>query len=243
MSEGMPNIAYYRELRRQHGLGRALFAAAYRVVNHAVDVAIWNGVVLTMDTVDEKFLEESEKKNGRFFEPAELESFAKDPENELTAEFMRSAFARGDRCFGFVVDGALASYGWYSTKQTEAGEGLVLHFDPSYVYMYKGFTHPKFRGQRLHAIGMAAALAAYANEGAKGLISYVDSTNFSSLKSCYRMGYKTFGRVGILKTKRGYVTRASSGCGAYAFGVDAVPVDVDALPSERRAFTLGTSKS
>lgn len=114
----------------------------------------------------------------------------------------------------------LTSYGWYSTRPTEAGPGLVLHFDPAYAYMYKGFTLPRFRGHRLHAIGMASALEAYTREGSKGLVSYVESSNFASLRSCVRMGYQTFGHVVFVKTKNGCVSRVMGRCKEYGFHVE-----------------------
>ena len=91
--------------------------------------------------------------------------------------------------------GALAAYGWYSTKPTAIDSGLVLHFDPRYVYMYKGFTHPNYRGQRLHAVGIGMALNAYLADGSKGIVSYVEAANLSSLKSCYWLGYLNMGRI------------------------------------------------
>lgn len=41
---------------------------------------------------------------------------------------------------------------------------------------------------RLHGVGMSMALRHYLARGFKGLVSYVESTNFASLKSCSRMG-------------------------------------------------------
>ena len=76
---------------------------------------------------------------------------------------------------------------------------MTLHFSPEYVYMYKGFTHPNYRGQRLHAIGMNLALQEYLDRGYRGLVSYIESNNFSSLKSAYRVGYRDFGRVAVWK--------------------------------------------
>src|SRR5437667_315175 len=83
-----------------------------------------------------------------------------------------------------------AAYGWYASAATPVAPGLVLHFAPGYVYMYKGFTHDLHRGKRLHAIGMTRALQHYRSSGFKGVVSYVESSNFDSLKSCARMGYR-----------------------------------------------------
>jgi hypothetical protein len=46
-----------------------------------------------------------------------LEAFVRDPETALPAEFVRYALAKGDKCFGFVRDGALRAYGWYARRR------------------------------------------------------------------------------------------------------------------------------
>jgi hypothetical protein len=213
-------LIHYRESVRQYGLPSALYEVAYRVAQRAAGVTIWNAVVVTMETVSKEFLADPKRVTGRFFGPKELAQAAKNPEYDLTDAFLARAFSRGDRCFAFTERGVLTSYGWYSTRPTEAAPDLVLHFDPAYAYMYKGFTLPRFRGQRLHALGMASALEAYTREGSKGLVSYVDSSNFASLRSCGRMGYETFGHVAFMKTKNGYVSHATRGCKAYGFRVE-----------------------
>ena len=113
----------------------------------------------------------------------------------------------------------LASYGWYSTKPTAISDELNLHFDPQWVYMYKGYTHPSYRGQRLHAIGMAKALEAFSEEGYKGLISYVATNNYASLKSVYRMGYRNIGKVKVVKKFNKYHIKREEECKAYSFDV------------------------
>ncbi len=88
--------------------------------------------------------------------------------------------------------------------------------------MYKGYTVPAYRGKRLHGIGMARALEAISKEGNAGLISYVRSNNFASLKSCYRMGYRDFGNLFVAKLNGQYVTYTSKGCKAFGFHVEVV---------------------
>jgi hypothetical protein len=213
-------LTHYQESAQKHGLPSALRELACNVARRAAQMRIWNAVVVTMETLDRSFLAEKGRQ-GRFLSARELYAFAKEqPDCELGEEFLASALARRDHCFGFVEDGILTSYGWYATSPTEADDGLVLSFDSSYAYMYKGFTLPRFRGQRLHALGMAGALEAYTREGKEGLVSYVDASNLSSLKSCARMGYRTFGHVVIVKTKGRYITRSTPGCRAYGFRVE-----------------------
>jgi hypothetical protein len=85
--------------------------------------------------------------------------------------------------------------------------------------MYKGFTDPRYRGQRLHAIGMTRALHEYRRRGLRGIVSYVESTNFDSLKSCFRMGYKVFGSIYLARLLGRHFARSSPGCEPYAFRV------------------------
>ena len=99
-------------------------------------------------------------------------------------------------------------------------EHLVLHFDPAYTYMYKGYTVPAYRGARLHAVGMCQALRAFTTEGKAGLISYVQSNNFASLRSVARMGYRTFGRVYVLRRGSRAFLYATRSCRDYDFWVE-----------------------
>jgi hypothetical protein len=97
--------------------------------------------------------------------------------------------------------------------------------------MYKGFTHTRYRGQRLHAIGMMAALEASRADGSGGLVSYVESNNFSSLRSCGRMGYRDFGWIAFARARDRYWIRASAGCREYGFRLEhrlASAADTDA---------------
>jgi hypothetical protein len=115
---------------------------------------------------------------------------------------------------------------------------MFLHFDENRIYMYKGFTPEKYRGQRLHAIAMARALVAYRAKGYKGFVSYVEWNNFSSLKSCYRMGYSDFGNIYLVKLFGKYRTYAGAGCARYRFRLDqsAVPAPAqDSRPVELSA--------
>jgi hypothetical protein len=102
---------------------------------------------------------------------------------------------------------------------------LVLTFDPRYVYMYKGFTDTRHRGQRLHAIGMTRALHHYRDCRYKGLVSYVEAHNFDSLKSCARMGYHVFGSIYVTRVFRRYVAFSSTGCERFDFRLRHARVD------------------
>ncbi len=109
-----------------------------------------------------------------------------------------SATQRGDWACAFWDGQRLASTGWYSNGLVPIDKNFSIRFSSDSTYMYKGFTHPDYRGERLHAYGMACALASVAKAGKLGLISYVEGDNFASLRSCKRLGYKIIGSCWLL---------------------------------------------
>lgn len=205
-----------RKIKR-HGAGAAVYEAVVRALGAVADFKILRGVFVTYP--EPAFLQcpyDAKLIHGRA-----LHEFARDPANEMSPEFLDAALARGDQCYGIVDHGRLAAYGWYAFGPTPIGiPGVMLHYRRGYVYMYKGFTHQDYRGQRLHAIGMTRALAHYLATGYKGIVSYVESTNFDSLKSCFRMGYGVFGTVWLLKVPGRWLSFSSPGCARYDFRVE-----------------------
>lgn len=210
------SLTHFRLMRRQVGLLRAIYDASIRGINRLVFLRVLKAVEVA--TPDAKALERRPEFVYGFLSRAILLSCAMTPEYEMSERFLRGALAKNDRCYGILHGQTLASYGWYSTEPTVAlTDDLVLSFDASSVYMYKGFTHEQFRGRRLHAAGMAQALQEYRSEGRGGIVSYVESNNYSSLKSCYRMGYSPFGDIVVLRLGGRYFIRSSAGCKSRGF--------------------------
>jgi hypothetical protein len=163
------------------------------------------GVILKcvyIDTPDPTFLSVDAKYQAGFIDAETIQRYAAQPEYDMPETFLRRALAVDDECFAILHGEALAAYGWYSTSANHFSDDLTLHFSPEWVYMYRGFTHPAYRGHRLHAIGMTMALGAYRARGFNGLVSIVDAHNDASLKSCYRMGYREFGTIYAVRLGR-----------------------------------------
>jgi hypothetical protein len=197
-----------------HGLANTLFHLAYRVTNSAVMVLIYKVVVLAEAHMDWNLLGADRAGQWGFLSYNALRRFARsDPSLQLDDAFLSEALARGDRCYGFVEDGTLGAYAWYSNSPTPIQDALVADFDPGYVYMHKAFTLPTFRGRQLYGIGVTRAMQALMQEGKyKGLISCVQLHNQPSLKALQRMGFKTVGRVVVLGGRRPYISYSDSGC-------------------------------
>ena len=203
---------------KRHGAGGLLHLLWVRLINAAVPFKILRGVHVAKP--DPAFFASPPHYTASFLARHELDHFADDPATELSHTFVDQALRNGGECYAICDGETLAAYGWYSTRPTPIHPAhLVLEFADSYVYMYKGYTHKAYRGQRLHAIGMTRALQHYLDAGYRGMVSYVESTNFDSLKSCFRMGYQVFGSVYVVRIFGRYFAWASPGCDAFEFRV------------------------
>ncbi len=199
----------------QHvGVAKTAYEVFMRGINLCVDFTI--SKALKIEVVNPDFLESEDSLQWQFLDESQLFESARSPDTELTESFVQSALEKGDECYGAFDGEALACYGWYSNKPTD-DDGLTVHFRPDYIYMYKGVTHPKYRGKRLHAIGMNRALREYLGRGFKGFVSTVDSHNFSSLRSVYRLGYQDVGYIVALKIGSHLWMHTSRGCREHGF--------------------------
>jgi len=213
----MPSITLIRRVRR-HGLWNTLRWAALRLMSTAFGVRILRGLVLESPTSRPAL--PAGLTHG-FQQPRALRRFASDPANEMSPFFIADAIARGDRCFA-ICDGATPLFtSWYSRRPTSIGaEGLVLHFDPAYVYMYKAYTQPAHRGRRLYAAAVGHVFDHFVAKGTRGLLSYVDARNLSSLKALERMGCRVFGSIYVVRLFGRHFTLATRGCQRFGFRLE-----------------------
>ena len=191
----MFNFRYWRSHAKSHGTWRTVKCLGHRATNHIVPHATLVCVSITAADVDPQFLQVPLGFEARFLSARDVNALVQQEEMGVPAKFARSALNKGDRCYALLDANGVVSFGWYSHLPTAIDDDLMFVFDPSYVYMYFGYTLPAYRGKRLHAVGMAKALEQYTREQCCGLISFVESNNFASLRSCERMGYKQVGRI------------------------------------------------
>jgi len=215
-------IGYLGASVRKYGVWATLHDLECRLVNKALPFQILRGMTVRLRNVRDPGLFEAPGFDGRFLKEGELWIYAQNPEHQISPEFLATALARGDRCYALVDkrNGALATYGWYTNLRTPLDEHFLLHFERAWTYMYKGYTMPKYRGKRLHAVGMCRALRAVRREGRRGLISCVSSSNLASLQSVTRMGYQIFGDVYLWRAAGRSYTYATPGCRPYGFWVE-----------------------
>ena len=202
---------------KNFGFWATLHDIGYRGLNRVLLFETLRAIWISYENLDKNFLEAPPQFVGRFLTPPEIAALARNPESHVSEEFAQLALAKDDNCYAIFEGDILASFGWYSQQPTLYRPGLTLHFDPSAVYMYHGFTFPQYRGLRLHAVGMSRALKEYTDRGCKGLVSVVQSNNLASLRSCYRMGYKDFGNLRVIGLFDHLWTFRSRGCKSFQF--------------------------
>lgn len=188
-------MARFLEDRQHFGLAGAFWRLLYFGVNRIGRLRILDCLCLTEADLPHALLRAETPYQFRFVEPAELRRFAKDPENRLEPEFVEQALLRKERCFGVFDGDSLASYGWYTTEPTRVRRSLVVSFPPGWVYMYRGYTRPRYRGERLHSLGLVRAADAHIRDGYRGVVSNLERNNLASRRSVARMGFRYVGAV------------------------------------------------
>ena len=154
----------------------------------------------------------------RFLTADEIETYAKDPSYYIDPDLAAGVRKGRELCFAALAGDRLAAFGCYTVKyvKPEQAAGAAMSFPADVVYMSYGFTHPDFRGARLHGLVMGLALRELASFGITKLVSIVARSNYASLKSCYRLGYRNLGNmitVGGRKRAIGVYPRAAKQLG------------------------------
>jgi hypothetical protein len=173
-------------------------------------------MTLVLEHMDPKYLTDAPPFSHRKLTALEFRDL--DGAAELAEEsFYQGAAKRGDWSHCMCHGETVASYGWYATGPVPAIDDDHMGFSPEYVYMYKGFSLPEFRGRQLHGYGMAHAASEAVSRGYRGLISFVEVQNQSSLRSVARLGYRTFGTCFRIRLFGRTLAFSTPGCRRYGF--------------------------
>ena len=198
----------WAEVRRKFGLRAALAGLVDRLANRLVDLKVAHVVWLEVERLDDS-LQPDPGLTFRFLSAAEVRGFSADPQNWLDPALGDGIEAGTNLCFAALSGDRLAAFGWYALGRIEAEHsgGTPLAYPPNAAYMYHGFTHPDFRGRRLHGLIMGLGLRALETYGVTRLVSTVEWTNWASLRSCFRLGYISLGRTVVLRCGRFHLAR------------------------------------
>ncbi|NKB98984.1 MAG: hypothetical protein GKR90_10910 [Pseudomonadales bacterium] len=127
----------------------------------------------------------------------ELLAAAEQMPNQLTVEFIDSALARGDICWGAFLDGKMVSFGWRAYQSTPHTEDIWVRVQPPFRYGYKSYTRPEYRGMRVRDSTRSDSHCA--SLGRTRGIGFIATHNFASLNRSKRQTTRIFhGYAGYL---------------------------------------------
>jgi hypothetical protein len=222
---GVPARGIFRRLRDKSaatGVRGAFTAALNKLLVQGASFDIVH--VLFLDGGDVAAPPQEEAFELRFLTSEEVRRFARQADNELPASFAERVELGLDRCYAALSHGRLASYSWFALRCVEAehAAGVPLGLPSDVAYLYKAFTHPRFRGQRLYAATTAGALRELERIGITHLLAFVYWNNQAALRACARMGYRDLGLLASRSPGLLRVPQAAKECGIH-FGADAKP--------------------
>lgn len=162
----------------------------------------------------------------RFLTAADIRHFAADRENDLDLSFAARIQGGLDLCYAVIVDERLASYIWLALGSIEAAQnrgshprsGVAVTFPEDMAFVYKAYTRPEYRGQRLYPICMGQSLEELSSRGIKRLLATTDWTNKAALRSCQRIGFRDLGPLWRFGVGRMMFTRGPAA--ARQLGID-----------------------
>ena len=125
----------------------------------------------------------------RFLDESELPAISDIPERPRDLSRIRQRLDYGS-CFGVWVDGELAAYSWYSTRDVPAAVGghALCSLPPNTVYLYDAFVRPNFRGRQIAGFMRHRLHDALRSQGAECCISISLAFNKSTRRFKAKLG-------------------------------------------------------
>jgi hypothetical protein len=182
--------------RERFGFANAFYKSVdvvlHKLLRISVHVVVWLNIesLAALAAPDPKF-------NFRFLTADEVARYAADPGYFMDPRHAERVRQGRDLCFAALDGDRLAAFGCYmlGANEAEFAAGAAMSYPPDVAYMAYGFTHPDYRGARLHSYIMAMPLQELSKRGINSFVSLVGWTNVASLKSCWRLGWIDVGRM------------------------------------------------
>ena len=212
-------IAIIRQDIEYFGIACAIYDVVVRLLGRFMFVKILR--VLALSSITTEHILPSNYRFERI--PGEqLPALSKNKEYGLNPVLLQE-LARGENvCFGIYDGETLANYLFIFLTPVLMSDDLEVIFSSRCAYLCAAFTHPAYRGLHLNSIASGLAFKQYSELDVEALLAYVESNNFSSLKSFRRIGWRTIGTVHIVHLFGRYFIRNGPGCGTYSFRVSPI---------------------
>jgi ribosomal protein S18 acetylase RimI-like enzyme len=112
---------------------------------------------------------------------------------DLDEAKIRAAYGRGDRCIGAFDGAQLAAYCWFAMAAAPHMDQAWLEFPPAFVYTYKSYVRPAYRGRGIAAAMYRAADAVFLQRGCRAALICAESHNWPSFAAAARAGFEPAG--------------------------------------------------
>lgn len=197
------NFSYYTKQAQRFGLKMAAYELCIRVLEK---VAPYHEYICLSLRFRSQPIGLKEEALGAFsnFEfkkipLTELEKLAEDRSLDLPGSFLEVLENRDDVCFGLFEksSGLLVCYSFFATQATEVHSQYFFQFPAKWVYVYKSFTHPRYRGKGLLPYVLKQAVPSF--EGLFGYITMIQAHNLASLRAFESIGFHRVQSFHMLK--------------------------------------------
>ncbi len=118
------------------------------------------------------------------------------PELAMPPEFVRAALDNGDVAWGAWDGDRLVSYVWRTLSAAPHRDGILVRVAKPYCYIYKAYTLPEYRGQRLMPAIVLRSDPHFAGLGYTHRASFIHACNLASLQSARSLGSRFLGLAG-----------------------------------------------
>ena len=214
MIDGRQLIQNVKDEASRVGYGRALERALYDTANKVVCLRRLEIIHLTRDNLVPLDPAKHAHTTSRLATESELCAMQAEGKAEGTwdlSDELLEGFRAGDRCLLSFVGGKLAGYTWVHTAgRPLIYPGLRISIPEDYAYNFAGFTLPEFRGYGLQPYRHHEILSRPEWRGRKGMIGFVQATNWSSRRGQSKSGYQPLGSMILVGTQQRYTVLLSS---------------------------------
>jgi hypothetical protein len=140
----------------------------------------------------------------RVLDRSDLARYSRETLYEISARFLEGIAARDDLCVAAFSGSQLVSYRFFALQATDIDAHLRFQFPPGWIYAYKAFTHPAWRGRRLHREVFLRSLPQVSRwlpgpRAPLGFVTLVLSDNAASAKALARVGFEPFTSFAVLR--------------------------------------------
>jgi hypothetical protein len=140
----------------------------------------------------------------RVLDRSDLARYSRETLYEISARFLEGIAARDDLCVAAFSGSQLVSYRFFALQATDIDAHLRFQFPPGWIYAYKAFTHPAWRGRRLHREVFLRSLPQVSrwlpgSRAPLGFVTLVLSDNAASAKALARVGFEPFTSFAVLR--------------------------------------------